>query len=115
MLQGLLNISSNDHITNAEVCRKIQAAIGEHDELLALVKKRKLKMVRPRLQVFWFNKDNLTGHSEKKDRKGGKTISKCGQEWTLPAQLGQLKQDKVDIGIFANSFMVSRKPSKVTG
>ena len=48
-------------------------------------------MVRPRLQVFWFNKDNLTGHSEKTDRKGGKTISKCGQEWTLPAQLGQLK------------------------
>ena len=48
-------------------------------------------MVRPRLKVFWFNKDNLTGHSEKTDRKGGKTISKCGQEWTLPAQLGQLK------------------------
>ena len=53
-------------------------------------------MVWPRLKVFWFNKDNLTGHSEKTDRKGGKTISKCGQEWTLPAQLGQLKQDKVD-------------------
>ena len=48
-------------------------------------------MVWPRLKVFWFNKDNLTGHSEKTDRKGGKTISKCGQEWTLPAQLGQLK------------------------
>ena len=43
MLQGLLNISSNDHITNAEVCRKIQEAIGEYDELLALVKKRKLR------------------------------------------------------------------------
>ena len=43
MLHGLLNISSNDHITNAEVCRKIQAAIGEYDELLALVKKRKLR------------------------------------------------------------------------
>ena len=25
------------------------------------------------------------------DRGGGKTISKSGQEWTLPAQLGQLK------------------------
>ena len=24
-------------------------------------------------------------------RRGGKTISKSGQEWTLPAQLGQLK------------------------
>ena len=24
-------------------------------------------------------------------RRGGKTISNIGQEWTLPAQLGQLK------------------------
>ena len=49
------------------------------------------KMVWPRLKVFWFNKRNFTGHSEKTDRKGGKTVSKFGQEWTLPAQLGQLK------------------------
>ena len=50
---------------------------------------------------FWFSKDNPTGHSERKKKKkkekeadrrrGGKTISKSGQEWTLPAQLGQLK------------------------
>ena len=39
----LLNISYKDHVTNEEVRRKIQAAIGECDELLALVKKRKLK------------------------------------------------------------------------
>ena len=48
--------------------------------------------------VFWFSKDNPTGHSERKEkekeadrRRGGKTISKSGQEWTLPAQLRQLK------------------------
>ena len=29
-------------------------------------------------------------------RRGGKTISKSGQEWTLPAQLGQLRQDKME-------------------
>ena len=51
----------------------------------------------PRLKVLWFSKDNLTGHSERKkveeaDRgRGQKTISKSGQEWTLPAQLGQMK------------------------
>ena len=38
----LLNIAYKDHVTNEEVRRKIQAAIGEYDELLALVKKRKL-------------------------------------------------------------------------
>ena len=54
-------------------------------------------MVWPCLKVFWFSKDNPTGHSERKKKKeadrrrGGKTISKSGQEWTLPAQLGQLK------------------------
>ena len=47
-------------------------------------------MVWPGLKIFWFSKDNLTGHSKKADRKDGKTISKSEEEWTLPAQLGQL-------------------------
>ena len=38
----LLDISYKDHVTNEEVCRKIQAAIEEYDELLTLVKKRKV-------------------------------------------------------------------------
>ena len=37
-----MNISHKDHVTNEEVRRKIQAAIGEYDELLTLVKRRKL-------------------------------------------------------------------------
>ena len=41
--QKLLIISYKDHVTNEEVCRKIQAAIGEYDELLILDKKRKLR------------------------------------------------------------------------
>ena len=39
----LQNISYEDHVTNEEVRRKIQAVIGEYDELLTLVKKRKLR------------------------------------------------------------------------
>ena len=39
----LLDISYKDHVTNEEVRRKIQTAIGEYDELLTLVKKRKLR------------------------------------------------------------------------
>ena len=38
-----MNISYKDHVTNEEVRGKIQAAIGEYDELLTLVKKRKLR------------------------------------------------------------------------
>ena len=37
----LLNISYKDYVTNEEVGRQIQAANGEYDELLTLVKKRK--------------------------------------------------------------------------
>ena len=39
----LLNILYKDHVTNKEVCRKIQAAIGEYDKLLTLAKKWKLR------------------------------------------------------------------------
>ena len=39
----LLNISYKDHVVSEEVRRKIQAAIGEYDELQTVVKKRKLR------------------------------------------------------------------------
>ena len=39
----LFNISYKDHVTNEQVRRKIQAAIGEYNELLTLIKKRKLR------------------------------------------------------------------------
>ena len=42
--QTLLNISYKDHVTNEEVCKRIQAAIREYDELPTLVKK----------QTWWF-------------------------------------------------------------
>ena len=40
---GLINILYKDHISNKKVCRKIQAARGEYDELLTMVKKPKLR------------------------------------------------------------------------
>ena len=91
----LLNFSYKDHVTNEEFRRKIQAAIGEYDELLTLVKKWKLR---------WFGHVSMSsglaktilqgtvkGKKEADRRRGGKTGSKRGQEWTLPAQLGHLK------------------------
>ena len=38
----ILNISYKDHVTNEEVRARIQRAIGPHDDLLTIVKKRKL-------------------------------------------------------------------------
>ena len=43
MLPEAIEHSYKDHVTNEEVRRKIQAAIGEYEELLTLVKKRRLR------------------------------------------------------------------------
>ena len=64
----LLNISYKDHVTNEEVRRKIQAAIGEYDELLTLVKKRKLRWFGHVSRSSGLAK-NPTGHSERKKKK----------------------------------------------
>ena len=39
----LLNMSYKDHVTNKEVRNRIQNATGVHDDLLTMVKKRKLR------------------------------------------------------------------------
>ena len=41
--RGLLNISYKDHVMNEEVRNRIQNATGVHDDLLTMVKKRKLR------------------------------------------------------------------------
>ena len=97
----LLNILYEDRVTKEEICRKIQSAIGEYDELLTLVKKRKLKWFGHVSRSSGLAKTIIQGTVKEKRkneadlRRGGKTISKGGQEWTLPAQLGQLKQGKM--------------------
>ena len=60
----LLNISYKDHVTNEEVRRKIQAAIGPGPG-----QETKAKMDWPCLKVFWFSEDNPTGHSERRKKK----------------------------------------------
>ena len=39
----ILPISYKDHVTNEEVCAKIQQAIGPHEDLLTIVKRQKLQ------------------------------------------------------------------------
>ena len=39
----VLHISYKDHVTNEEVCAKIQRAIRPHEDLLTIVKRRQLK------------------------------------------------------------------------
>ena len=39
----ILHISYKDHVTNEEVCAKIQQAIGPHEDLLPIIKRHKLQ------------------------------------------------------------------------
>ena len=39
----ILHISYKDHVTNEEVCAKIQQAIEPHEDFLTIVKRRKLQ------------------------------------------------------------------------
>ena len=100
----LLNISYKDHVTNKEVRRKIQAAIGEYDELLTLVKKRKLRwfghVSRSSGLVKTIIQDTFKGKRERgRQKKRWEDNIKSGQEWTLPAQLGQLKTGQDEKGL----------------
>ena len=65
----LLNISYKDHVMNEEVRNRIHNAIGVHDDLLTMVKKRKLRW--PHLKILWHGEDNSARDSErsKKERK----------------------------------------------
>ena len=94
--RSLLNISYKDHVTNEEVRRKSQTVIGEYDDFLTLVKKRKLRWFGYVSRSSGLAKTILQGtvkgkRKRSRIRRGGKIISKSGQEWTLTAQLGQLK------------------------
>ena len=92
----LVNVSYKHHVTNEGVRKKIQAAIGKYDELLILVKKRKLRwsghiskssgLAKTILQRTVQGKDEIVDR-----RRVWKTILRSGKGRTLLAQLGQLR------------------------
>ena len=64
-----MNISYKDHVTNEEVRRKIQAAIGEYGELLTLVNKRKLRQFGHVSKSFGLAKTILQSTVKEKKRQ----------------------------------------------
>ena len=116
----LLNISYKDHVTNEEVCRKIQAAIGEYDELLTLVKKRKLRWFGHVSRSSGLAKTILQGTVKGKRKRGRqkKRWEDNIKEWTGMdfASLTRAAENRSRWkGIVANSSVVPRRPPKVMG
>ena len=113
----LLNISYKDHVTNEEVRRKIQAAIGE---LLPLVKKRKLRWFGHVSRSSGLAKTILQGIVKGKRKRGRqkKRWEDNIKEWTgmdFASSTRAAENRSRWKGIVANSSAVPRRPSKVVG
>ena len=60
-LRRLLNIDYRDHVTNVSVREKVTSEIGPHQELLDIVKSRKLKWFGHTTRKNGLSKDCLQG------------------------------------------------------
>ena len=90
----ILHISYKDHVTNKEICAKVQRAFGPHEDL-TIVKRLSLKWYGYVSRSSGLAKTKLQGRGkedkeDKADRgKGGKTKSGNGQAWSPPSPRGQ--------------------------
>ena len=107
-----MNISYKDHVTNEEVRRKTQAAIGQDDKLLTTVEITKggLAMSHGLLvkQRQFYGEETV---NEKRRRRIGKTISKNGYGWTLPAPRAAEDMTRWN-RVAAKSSVVPKRPCK---
>ena len=107
-----------EYVTNKEVRRKIQAAIGEYDKLPTLVKKRKLRWFGHVSRSSGLAKTVLQGTMKGKRKRGRqkKRWEDNIKEWTGMdfASSARAAENRTRWkGIVANSSVVSRRPFKV--
>ena len=72
----ILRISNKDHVTNEEVRAKIQQAIGPHEDLLTIVKRRKLQWYG-----HVFRSSGLAKTISQGTVKGGRRQDRQGKRW----------------------------------
>ena len=77
-------ISYKDHVTNEEVFAKIQQALGPHEDLLTIVKRRKLQWYRhvSRSSVLARTILQGTGKSGRREGRQRKSGENNIREWT---------------------------------
>ena len=100
----MLRILYKDNVTSREVCTKIQQAIGPHEDLLTLVKRRKLQ-----------GQNHLARHSErgKKTRQTEEEVERQHQGTVRPG-VWQVPEDHGEQGKWrqwvAKSSVVPQQP-----
>ena len=116
----LLTISYKDFVTNEEVCRKIQAAIGEYDNFLTLVKKWKLRWFGHVSRSSGLAKIISHGTLKGKRKRGRqkKRWEDSMKDWTgmdFASSTRAAENGTIWKGIVVNSSLVPRRPSEVMG
>ena len=76
----ILRISYTDHVTNEEVRAKIQQAMGPHEDLLTIVKRRKLQWYGHVSRSLGLAKNHLARHSER-GKKTRQTEAEVGRQY----------------------------------
>ena len=114
----LLNISYKDHVTNEEVRNRIQNAIGVHDDLLTMVKKRKLRWYGHISRSSGIAKTILQGTVKGARRRGRqkKRWEDNIKEWTgmgFGDSLRAAEDREGWKGIVATSSVVPRRPPRL--
>ena len=114
----LLNISYKDHVTNEEVRNRIQNAIGVHDDLLTMVKKRKLRWYGHISRSSGMAKTILQGTVKGARRRGRqkKRWEDNIKEWTgmgFGDSLRAAEDREGWKGIVATSSVVPRRPPRL--
>ena len=108
-----------DRVTNEKVCTKTQQATGPHEDLLTIVKRRKLKWygpvyVRP-------GQNHLARHSER-EKKARQTEEEVGRQHQgmdkpgvprVPEKYGE--QRKKWRKLVVTSSVVPHRPPRLTG
>ena len=95
----MLCIPYKDHVTNEEVSAKIQQATGPREDLLTIIKRRKLQWYGHVSRSSGLTKTSCKALSKREEDKadrgrGGKTTSENGQAWSLPSPRGQWRMEK---------------------
>ena len=107
----ILYILYKDHVTNEQVCAKIQQAIGPHEDLLTIVKRRKLQwfghVSRSSGLAKTILQGTVKGGRSKADRgRSGKTTLGNGQAWSSASPRGQWRTGKKWRKLVAKSSVV---------
>ena len=88
--RNILHISHENHVTNEEVRAKVQQAIGPHEDLLTIVKRRKLQWYGHVSRSSGLAKTILQGTVKGGRRQGRhRKTSGNGQAWSSPSTRGQ--------------------------